>query len=132
MQVVGDLRTAFKGAVVVRFEYLQQNIYQKITKKKEPNTKNVERLKSIFQKSRCDHFIKDHYIITIFDHQDLEFALKDIQEQTKQDRKDLPSINTIRNSQDRYPKLRFSNRLECLQGRNRIEARKEWLTLINK
>jgi len=132
MQAVGDLRTASKGAVVVRFEYLQWNIYQKITKKKEPNAKNVERLKSIFQKSGCDRFTKDHHIIAIFDHQDIEFALKDARERTKWDGKDLPSIDAVRNSRDGYPELRFPNGLECLQGRDRIQAGKEWLTAIDK
>jgi hypothetical protein len=44
----------------------------------------------------------------------------------------LPSNHATINTQDGYPELEFPGGIECLRGRHRIQARKEWLLPTEK
>ena len=115
-----EKRVKFKGTARIRLEQL----YFPWKDGKELNEKNVNRLKAIFQQHGCRRLKVQHHVPAVIGERQLNdaIAIAGISPRT------LVSPPTV----DGYPELVFPSRLECLHGRHRVQAGKEFLTTGDK
>jgi len=122
VRLEAEKRLKFKGTARIRLEQL----HFPWTDAKELNEKNLGRLKAIFQQDGCRRLEMQHHIPAIIDDGRLDAAIitAGVSPRT------LLSPPTP----DGYPELVFPNGeiLECLHGRHRIQAGKEFLPLRDK
>lgn len=122
VRLEGEKRLKFKGSARIRLEQLH---FPWIDAKK-LNEKNVDRLKGIFQQHGCRKVEVRHRVPALIDEGRLDAAIAaaGISPRT------LVSPPTA----DVYPELVFPNghRLDCLHGRHRIQAGKEFLPTRDK
>jgi Protein of unknown function (DUF3723) len=120
LRLEGEKRVKYKGTARIGLEWLH---FQR-NEPSEPDDKNIERLKSIF-KNDCRRLELRNHIPAIIDQQDLDVALLDSR---------ILSAELLSTPQDGYPELVFpaGYRLECLHGRQRIQAAKRALLLGDK
>lgn len=123
----------FKGSACVRFENLNWNLYIRRDKSKTtPDPDHVEYVKRIFKNEGCRRLEVKHHIPAVVEQHQLDVALKDARQKNRWNTDTLPNNYTIINTRDRYPELNFPGGIECLHGRHRIEAGKEWLSATEK
>ena len=128
-----ERRLTCKGSALVRFEYLNWNVYIRRNKsKKRPDPERIERVKRIFRREGCLPRRVEHHIPAVIDQGRLDAALEDSRRKGRWKGITLPSNHATINSQDEYPELEFPGGIECLRGRHRIEAGKVWLPPTEK
>ncbi|KAG9229518.1 hypothetical protein BJ875DRAFT_355158, partial [Amylocarpus encephaloides] len=128
-----ERRLTCKGSALVRFEYLNWNVYIRRNKsKKRPDPERIERVKRIFRREGCLPQHVEHHIPAVIDQCRLDAALEDARRKGRWKGIVLPSNYATINSQDGYPELEFPGGIECLRGRHRIEAGKVWLPPTEK
>lgn len=128
-----ERRLICKGSALVRFEFLRWNEYLKRDPTKEiPDPRHVEYIKRIFQKEGCRPQQVRHHIPAIVDQHAIDIALEDAQRKDRWNKNTLPSNYATIDTRDGYPELDFPGGIECLRGRHRIEAGKEYLDPTEK
>ena len=108
-------REKYQGTARIKLEVLHfpQN------EPRELDRKNVERLKGYFKKGQC-HRVGRNHIPAVIDQSQLSEVLRDSN----------VSVKTLLSNTDPHPMLRFpaGSQLQCLHGRHRIQAAREFLT----
>lgn len=115
-------RFLFKGSALVRFEYLG---FRKRRQGGKVFRNRVERLKRIFKAEGCRPLDFKHHIPARVDQDRLNVALNDARQKGRWGTDELPRNHAT--VQAGYPELEFPGGIECLRGRVRIEAGKEFL-----
>jgi hypothetical protein len=127
-----ESRLICKGSALVRFEYLNWNEYLKLNRVEGPDPEHVEHVKRIFRKEGCRPIQVTHHIPAIVDQHRLDVALEDAQRKGRWKTSTLPSHVATIDTQEGYPELEFPGGIECLHGRHRIQAGREWLPPTEK
>jgi hypothetical protein len=127
-----ESRLICKGSALVRFEYLKWNEYLKRNEEERPDPEHVEYVKRIFRKEGCRPLYVKHHIPAVVDQHRLDVALEDARRKGRWKTGTLPSNFATIVTQDGYPELEFPGGIECLHGRHRIQAGKEWLPPTEK
>ncbi|KAG9241126.1 hypothetical protein BJ878DRAFT_558879 [Calycina marina] len=108
-------REKYQGTARIKLEVLHfpQN------EPRELDRKNVERLKGYFKKGQC-HRVGRNHIPAVIDQSQLSEVLRDSN----------VSVKTLLSNTDPHAMLRFpaGSQLQCLHGRHRIQAAREFLT----
>ena len=119
VRLEAEKRLKFKGTARIRLEQL----HFPWNDAKEINEKNVDQLKKIFQKHGCRKVEMRHRVPALID-LDAAIAAAGIS----------PRTLVSPPSADAYPELVFPNDhpLDCLHGRHRIQAGKEFLSARDK
>lgn len=124
-----ERRLSSKGSALIRFEYLRWNEYIKRNEaKRRPDREHVEHLKRTFRKAGCRQLEVKHHIPGLVSQQQLDAGLENARRKKRWKTDTLPSNYATINTQDGYLELDFPDGVECLDGRHRIEAGKEWLS----
>lgn len=112
-----ERRKHLRGIVRVKLEVLDFGSNQPM----ELDTKQLEHLKSCFEKDECRRLEPQNHIPAIIDQQSLTAAIL---------LSGISAGDLLRENASEYPELMFSDgfRLECLHGKHRIQAAKEVLT----
>ena len=115
-KITAEKQAKFKGTAQVRLESLsfQGDIAGEL------NRKNVERLISVFRSEGCRRDYRYNHVPAVIDQQQLDRAIQS----SGTSREALLS-----NAQGKWPELYFPTdfRLECLRGRHRVQAGREFL-----
>lgn len=127
-----ESRLICKGSALVRFEYLNWNEYLEQNEAKRPDPEHVEHIKRIFRKEGCRRLQVRRHIPAVVDQHRLDVALEDAQRKGRWKTGTLPSNVATIDTQDGYPELEFPGGIECLHGRHRIQAGREWLPPTEK
>ena len=110
-----------RGTVRIRLDalYIPTEQADKLDKK------NVQRLKEIFRREGCRPQEVQNHIVALIDQPCLDAALE---------RSDLSASALSRTQNGYYPELRLARgaRLECLHGKHRIQAGREYLSPRDK
>lgn len=117
-----EKRLKFKGTARIRLDQL----CFPWNDAKELNKKNVDRLKAIYQQHGCRRLEVQHHVPAIIDAGPLDAAVAAAGIS--------PTTLVSPPTADGYPELVFPNgyALECLHGRHRIHAGKEFLPARDK
>lgn len=122
-----ERRLICKGSALVRFEYLKWN-----GATERPDPEHVEHVKRIFRKEGCRPLAVGHHILAVVDQRRLDAALEGARQRGRWTTDGLPSSYATIDTQDGYPELDFPGGIECLHGRHRVQAGREWLPPTEK
>jgi hypothetical protein len=116
-----ERRVKYKGTARIKLELL----YFRQDESRELDRKHVEYLKQCFQKEGCRPLEVPHHIPAVIDQEQLDAAIL---------ASGISARDLLSNPPDGYPELVFPNKfqLECLHGRHRIQAAREFLSPRNK
>jgi hypothetical protein len=116
-----ERRAKFRGAARISLDLLQfpKDMSMKL------DSKNVERLKEAYRSEGCQPEPVRNHILVLIDQSDLDAALAV---------SGISAAALITPRADNYPALQFSHEvhLECLHGRHRIQAGREFLSPRDK
>jgi len=117
LRLDAERRLQYKGTACIGLEFLN---FQQC----EPDRENVEYLKGCFRKEGCHQVEARNHIPALIDQQSLDDALQAAE----------ISASQLRYPSDGYPELGFPDgyQLECLHGKDRIQAAREFLSPRNK
>ena len=122
IRLEAEKKLKFKGTARIRLEQL----HFPWNDARELNEKNVDRLKAIFQQHGCRRLEVQHHVPAIIDEERLDatIAAAGIS----------PRALMRTQAADGYPELIFpyGQQLECLHGRHRVQAGKDFLPLRDK
>jgi len=115
-----EKKEKYKGTACIRLEWLHFGSAEA----RELDIKNVDRLKQNFRKD-CDRLNAKNHILAVISKRDLDTAIQI---------SGITEEALLTDAQSSYPELAFwvGYQLECLQGRHRIQAAKEALSLTDK
>jgi hypothetical protein len=126
LRLDAERRLQYKGTACIGLEFLNFRRCEsgKENEEYEPDRENVEYLKGCFRKEGCRQVDVGNHIPALIDQQSLDDALQAAG----------ISANQLRSPSGGYPELAFPDgfQLECLHGKDRIQAAREYLSPRNK
>lgn len=121
LRLEGERRLKYKGTARINLDVL----HFKWNQPRELNSRHVENLKERFRKEGCRRLPVRKHVPAIIDQQCLDAVMRD---------SGVPGDQLLTNPPNEYPELVFPRgfQLECLHGRHRIQAGREFLSPRDK